>query len=146
MHTQTHKSRPHLPRLLTFPLALVPTSTHSTAACLALNRIFRGALRDGELEPLEGRVVEIRVDDLRLRLRFTLERCWLRPADERAHVDLTIEGDSYDFLLLASRREERRGAADEIRSQRQGALRAHGGQRGSEGVAFGLSCERPGTD
>ncbi|RCX33092.1 putative lipid carrier protein YhbT [Thioalbus denitrificans] len=106
MDMQTRKPPPRLSRLLTFPVGLVPTATHSTTVCLALNRIFATALRDGELEFLEGRVVRIRVNDLRLRLCFTLERGRLRPADERRPHDLTIEGDTYDFLLLASRRED----------------------------------------
>jgi predicted lipid carrier protein YhbT len=97
---------PALPRPLALPLALIPPVAHSTVLVTALNRIFRQELEDGELDFLEGHVMLIRVSDARISYYITLENGRLKSAARGEAHDLSIEGSIYDFLLLATRRED----------------------------------------
>ncbi len=107
MNTATGISRfPVLPRPLALPLGLIPTAVHSIILTNVLNRLFAPELADGELDFLEDRVVLARVSDARLSYRITLADGKLQSAGTRRPHDLSIEGTVYDFLLLASRRED----------------------------------------
>lgn len=97
---------PTLPRPLALPLALIPPAAHSTVLVTALNRIFARELADGELDFLEGHVMLIRVSDARISYYITLDNGRLRSAAKGEAHDLSIEGTIYDFLLLATRRED----------------------------------------
>ncbi|MCP3869937.1 MAG: sterol-binding protein [Gammaproteobacteria bacterium] len=98
--------KPTLPLPLALPLGLIPVTIHSTLLVQVLNRIFSPELVDGELDFLDGKVMLIRVTDARVSYRMTLTNGKLKAADgQRAH-DLSIEGTVYDFLLLATRRED----------------------------------------
>jgi predicted lipid carrier protein YhbT len=91
---------------LALPLALIPPVAHSTVLVTALNRIFARELAEGELDFLEGHVMLIRVSDARISYYITLENGRLRSAAKGRPHDLSIEGSIYDFLLLATRRED----------------------------------------
>ena len=97
---------PTLPRPLAWPLGLIPVAAHSTALVSLLNRVFASALRDGEMDFLDGKIMLVRVRDAGLRYRLTLRNGKLRAALGRQPHDLSIEGTVYDFLLLATRRED----------------------------------------
>jgi predicted lipid carrier protein YhbT len=97
---------PQLPRLLTMPLGLVPPRLNSTVLAQILNRVFKPELDAGELDFLDERVMLIRVDDARLTFRLTLRRGLMHAASAQDASDLSIEGTVYDFLLLATRRED----------------------------------------
>jgi O2-independent ubiquinone biosynthesis accessory factor UbiT len=97
---------PRLPSLLTLPLGFVPPRLNSALLAQILNRVFKPELADGELDFLEDRVMLIRVDDARLSYRLTLQHGRLAAADAGAAADLSIEGNVYEFLLLATRRED----------------------------------------
>jgi predicted lipid carrier protein YhbT len=97
---------PTLPQALVLPLALLPAGGYSAALALALNRVFASQLDQGELGFLEHRTLLIRVRDAGLRFGLTLSAQRLRAAGERSHPDVAIEGTAYDFLLLATRRED----------------------------------------
>ena len=97
---------PQLPRLLTLPLGLVPSRLNSGVLAQILNRVFKPELDAGELDFLDGRVMLIRVDDAQLSFRLTLQRGRLHSATGQGKPDLSIEGSVYDFLLLATRRED----------------------------------------
>ena len=79
---------------------------HSTAVVTVLNRVFAGALRDGELDYLQGRTVRIRVRDMRLSLCITLQQGRLAASRVKGTADLPITGTLHAFLLLAARRED----------------------------------------
>jgi len=81
-------------------------AAHSSALTTFLNRVFKHALHEGEMDFLEGKVMLVRVRDAGLRYRITLANGKLRPELSRRPHDLSIEGSIYDFLLLASRRED----------------------------------------
>ena len=97
---------PLLPSPLALPLSLIPTTVHSTVLVQALNRIFAPELADGELDFLQDRVMLVRVTDGRLSYRITLTGGKLKAAAGNQPHDLSIEGTIYDFLLLATRRED----------------------------------------
>ncbi len=95
-----------LPRLLSLPIRLVPNKAHGLVITRILNHIFNPELGEGELDFLADRVILVKVDDAGLELRLTLDGERLAVArTDRVH-DLSIEGSVFDFLLLASRRED----------------------------------------
>lgn len=100
-------SRPTLPVPLAWPLSLIPGSAHSTVLTQALNAQFASHIQNDEFEFLRDRVLVIEVHDARIQFRF----CFSGPAGfaprQAAHApDLTISGAIYDFLALATRRED----------------------------------------
>lgn len=103
--TQLNKT-PTLPRPLALPLALIPPLAHSSVMTALLNRLFATELADGEMDFLDGRVALIRVRDARISYYITLEHGKLKAAPIGAKDDVSIEGDIYDFMLLATRRED----------------------------------------
>ncbi len=108
MNTTTSITPPEpiLPRPLTLPLRLMPPMLHSTALVTLLNRVFAQPLKEGELDFLRGHVMLVQVRDAGLSFRLTLSGNRLRVANSRRPHDLSIEGTLYDFLLLATRRED----------------------------------------
>lgn len=97
---------PTLPRLLRLPLGLVPDAAHTAVLVQVLNRVLAPEIKGGELDFLDGRVMRIGVDDARLNVRLTLSGGRIRAAPAGQPVDLSIDGSVYDFLLLATRRED----------------------------------------
>lgn len=97
---------PRFPIALAVPLGLIPQRVHSGFLVVPLNRLFAEALRYGDLDFLEGRVLEIRVVDARLCLRLTLRCSRLEAASDSAATDTAIEGTAFDFLRLATRQED----------------------------------------
>ena len=102
----TASHTPTVPRLLTLPLHLVPSRLQSAVLARILNQVFARELNQGELDFLEGRAMRIRVDDAQLEYRLTLRDRRLAAAPARQTEDLSIEGNVYEFLLLATRRED----------------------------------------
>jgi predicted lipid carrier protein YhbT len=97
---------PKFPRLLALPLGLIPHQVHSTVLATMLNRILVQALREGELDFMRRRVLLIRVTDVQLDFCLTLIGERLVARQQCDVHDLAIEGTLYDFLLLATRRED----------------------------------------
>lgn len=97
---------PKVPRLFTWPLGFVPGRLQTGALTRILNRVFAPELSDGELDFLDRKVMRIRVEDARLEYRLTLENGRLKAARPAQPEDLSIEGNTYEFLLLATRRED----------------------------------------
>ncbi|MCG6940228.1 MAG: SCP2 sterol-binding domain-containing protein [Thiohalocapsa sp.] len=103
--TESFRS-PRLPSLLTLPFGLIPPRLNSAVLAQILNRVFKPELADGELDFLDHKVMRIGVDDARLTYRLTLRQGRLEAARPGARDDLSIEGSTYEFLLLATRRED----------------------------------------
>jgi predicted lipid carrier protein YhbT len=101
-------SRPTLPTPLALPLKLIPGPVHSTILTTALNVLFAGRIeQDGEFEFLRGRVLVIKVRDARVEYRFRYAGpAGFVPCQSVTAPDLTISGTIYDFLALATRRED----------------------------------------
>lgn len=100
------QSHPRFPAPLSIPLRVVPASIHNRALVTTLNRIFHNELKDGELDFLIDRLVQISIDDAGIEYRFTLSDDKLIPGNMSQSPDLLLKGTVYDYLLLASRRED----------------------------------------
>ena len=99
-------SAPLMPAPLALPLGLIPSRLHSRLLVQILNRLFAPELAEGELDFLQGRVMRIEVRDARLTYHLTLRQNRLSVAPGHQLEDLSISGSVYDFLLLATRRED----------------------------------------
>jgi len=99
---------PTLPAPLVLPLKLIPASVHSTFLITALNALFARRIREsGEFEFLRDRVLAIRVRDADVEYRFRYAGSAGFVSCQAARApDLTIGGTLYDFLALATRRED----------------------------------------
>jgi predicted lipid carrier protein YhbT len=104
--TGSPDNTPLFPSLLSAPLAIIPGAVHATAVVAVLNRVLADALRDGELDFLQGRSVCIQVRDMRLGFCITLQGGCLVPGRQAAMAELSISGTLHAFLLLAARRED----------------------------------------
>ena len=103
---KTPSDYPQLPRAITAPLRLVPERLHGSVAAGLLEWVFAAHRADGELDFMEGRSIRVRVldADLNLSLAATADGFESRPSEPDA--DLTVEGTTYDFLLLVTGRED----------------------------------------
>ena len=95
-----------MPAPLALPISLIPSVAHSAAMAEILNRFFAPEIADGELDFLDGKVMLIRIADARVNIRLTLTGGKLKSVSSSRAEDLSIEGSVYDFLLLATRRED----------------------------------------
>ena len=106
MNQATNKL-PTIPRLFSLPLGIMPPIIHNNILATMLNRIIAKELQEGELDFLRPhRVLLIRVQDANLKFCLTLVGDRLVAYDHHQPYDLVIEGTTYDFLLLATRRED----------------------------------------
>lgn len=94
---------PVFPRPLSLPFALLPEALHGRAVVTALNRIFAVALREGELDFMQGRSLRIVVQDMRLGFCLTLSQDRLAALQDTV-PDLSISGNLHAFMLMAARR------------------------------------------
>ncbi len=101
----TH-TRPVLPSTLTLPLRALPALVHNTLLVTTLNKIFSDDLKNGELDFLEGKVMHISIEDAGLEYRLSLQNNRLVVCDTNTSADLSLQGNVYDYLLLASRQED----------------------------------------
>ncbi|MCU7877748.1 MAG: SCP2 sterol-binding domain-containing protein [Candidatus Thiodiazotropha sp. (ex. Lucinoma kazani)] len=97
--------RPLMPKPLSLPLKLLPKKAHGMILSAILNQVLRNERREGELDFLEDRVVQIKVSDAGLSYSLTLKQDAIAEAGDKA-VELTITGTVYDYLLLISGRED----------------------------------------
>ena len=100
------RHHPVFPAPLSLPLKMVPLFVHSKALVAILNRMFDKDLKDGELDFLQDKIVHISVEDADLEYCFTLNKEILIAVDSNKPADLFLKGTVYDYLLLASRRED----------------------------------------
>ncbi|MCW8956006.1 MAG: SCP2 sterol-binding domain-containing protein [Gammaproteobacteria bacterium] len=105
MNNVLSKHNPSLPGILRLPVRLVPSSFQNRLFVSSLNRLFKQELLDDELDFLTGKKVSIHVKDAGIKITFSLVNHKI-VCTHSADTDLTIEGTVYDFLLLASRRED----------------------------------------
>lgn len=107
MQTSNNKKSHHLlPAPFSLPLRIIPTGIHNRALVLILNNIFYKDLKEGELDFLQDKVIHITIKDAGIDYRFTLNENKLIPANTNQSPDLVLQGTIYDYLLLASRRED----------------------------------------
>lgn len=100
-------SQPNLPAFLTWPLTLIPGPVHSGVLATALNILFADPIRTEEFEFLRERRLAIAVRDAKVnyQFRYTGRRGFVACYSHQK-PDLTISGTAYDFMTLATRRED----------------------------------------
>ena len=104
--SDNRQSQPVFPTPLALPLKMLPASVHNKVLVTALNRMFNKELSEGELDFLEGRIIHILIKDAGIEYRFTLHNEQLTATDNKHPADLVLQGNVYDYMLLASRRED----------------------------------------
>lgn len=85
--------------------AWLPQYPHGVLLAGFLNHALAGVVHPRDLQPLHGKHVCIRVNDVGIEFHFgvTPNAFVARPVDRS---DLTISADAYDFLLLGLRKED----------------------------------------
>lgn len=106
MNKNSIQKFPIFPTLLAKPVRLLPQKLHSVAIVKMLNTILETSLEEGELDFLEDNSVSVEVTDLNLNFALTLQKEKLAVSTWQKEDDLNLRGNLYDFLLLASRKED----------------------------------------
>ncbi|MCK5720060.1 MAG: SCP2 sterol-binding domain-containing protein [Thiomargarita sp.] len=96
---------PRIPTLFSFPLKFIPKKIHSSALVTVLNQALQESLQAGELDFLKQKILAIRVTDLNIEFYITLIGDRLVARNQNLS-DVLIEGTTYDFLQLATRKED----------------------------------------
>lgn len=100
------RSGPLFPAPLALPLRLLPPFVHSRTLVTTLNKLFEDSIRTGELDFLLDRLVHISIEDAGVDYRLTFNGKNLLAGDQKQTPDLTLKGTLYNYMLLASRRED----------------------------------------
>lgn len=95
-----------LPRPLAGIASALPQTPPTVALCLALNAVRDWLLTTACRDALEGRHLRLQVTDAGLTLDFTVRGGWFTPWSGTALTDLTLAATAYDFLCLATRKED----------------------------------------
>src|SRR5690554_1829550 len=88
------------------PLRWAPQPLVTCGFFRLLNLGLSESLRDGELDFLADRCLQVRVDDLDLEWRVTLSSDRRLAPTRQREPDVVIAGAASDLLLLAARRED----------------------------------------
>lgn len=99
-------SHPLFPAPLSLPLKVMPAFIHNKILVTTLNRIFKDEIKQGELDFLQGKIINISIEDAGIEYSFTLINDRLAAADKNDSADLILQGTVYNYLLLASRQED----------------------------------------
>ena len=98
--------RPDLRLAARAPLKLLPQPFHGPLAAAALDRLLAEPQRLGDLDFLDGKVLQIEVIDLGLDLRLTREQGRLTAAARHRAPDVRFAGEAREFLHLALGKED----------------------------------------
>lgn len=92
--------------VLARPLRLVPHPVQRFPLQLALEQVFRASVVEGDLAFLEGRCMAIEIHDAGWRWPVMLARGRLQVLARDHPADVTIRGQSADFLAMVARLED----------------------------------------
>lgn len=95
--------RPIAKKVAGLPGRLIPYAVQKPVLSLVLNEAFREPLRHGDMDFLEGAKVRIKVTDLSIDWLIRVDAERFTPIDREWKDDVSISGESRDFLLLATR-------------------------------------------
>ena len=90
-------------RAIALPGRVVPYAAQKPVLHLALNRAFREPLRAGELDFLESSRVRIRITDVAVDWLIEATENGFVPVDREGPAHVSISGELFDFVLLATR-------------------------------------------
>ncbi len=100
------KSHPTLPHIFRVPLRIIPKPVRLHAITRALNTLFGEALKEGQLDFLEHKRINITIKDTDLAFSLSRHDACLLASQPREKPDLAISGNTYAFLLLGTRKED----------------------------------------
>jgi predicted lipid carrier protein YhbT len=95
--------------MLPTPMQLIPQLPVKPLCYLLaplLNRLFEAAIKEGELDFLEENVFQVVVTGPDLEFYISFQNNSLAVLPTSGRWDLRISGSAYDFMLLATRRED----------------------------------------
>jgi len=95
--------RPLAKKVAGLPGRLIPYAAQKPVLSLVLNEAFREPLRHGDMDFLAGAKVRIKVTDLSIDWLIRVDAERFTPIDREWKDDVSISGESRDFLLLATR-------------------------------------------
>jgi len=94
------------PKPLGMALSMLPTYPPSVLFSHGLNLALGRIIKPELLEPLHGKLVNIRVIDVGVSLYFTVNQAGFVASKAGETPDLVISATAYDFMLLGTRRED----------------------------------------
>jgi len=118
--SKSTKAQPLFPAPLSLPLKILPDFIHDKVLAITLNRVFAKELKEGELDFLQGKIINISIKDAGIKYCFTLKNERLVAADRHSEADVNLQGTIYNYLLLASRQEDTDALFFSRRLQMQG--------------------------
>ncbi len=95
--------RPIARKVIGIPGRYIPYPVQKRVLSLVLNEAFREPLQHGELDFLEDAKVRLRVSDLCVDWLIRVGSDKFTPLDRSLREDVSISGESWDFILLATR-------------------------------------------
>lgn len=95
-----------LPALLKHPIQYLPFELYRKPLQYALQQLLAEQLREGELDFLEERWLQVKVTDLAFSYAITVEEEKLIVAPAQQQADVTFAGNSQDLLLVAARKQD----------------------------------------
>lgn len=87
-------------------LGILPGYPQTMLFVQAINLVLGKTLRSSVLQPLQGKLISIQVNDAKVTFYFTLNRNGMIASRRVREPDLTISANAYDFLMLALRKED----------------------------------------
>ncbi len=87
-------------------MSLLPAYPHSLVFSRVLNLALGRLIQPELLEPLHGKLISIRVTDAGLSFFFTIGRSGFTACKAGPTPDLAFSATAYDFVMLATRRED----------------------------------------
>ena len=97
---------PTLPALVVRPLSLLPKAPARFVLEHGLNAVFAEHLHNGEIDFLDQRCVNVRIDDAGIEFALSLRHARFVVTPASGKPDLRISGKAWTFLQLASRAED----------------------------------------
>jgi len=104
-----HFAFAHAPRILRLPLAIVPSSVQRSGVDYTLKSLFREAIVDGDVDFLEGRYLQVQINDLDLCWFITIDNQQFKVLDKLTNdrdADVIFSANGDDLLLVADRKED----------------------------------------
>jgi len=93
------------PKVLAFPARTIPFYMHQKGLALILNQLFEEAIKDGDLDFLQGKWLAIRIDDLSIHWQMSFNKALLIKEDD-GMPDVSFTGNINDLILIAGRKED----------------------------------------
>ena len=93
------------PKVLVFPARTIPFYMHKQGLTLILNLLFDEAIKEGDLDFLQGKWLAIRIDDLSINWQMSFNKALLIKEDDRMS-DVTFTANINDLILIAGRKED----------------------------------------